>query len=45
MPCFSGMSGANSIEQLLIDQVVDTVNDLLTDIFKPVFEQDATKKV
>ncbi|XP_048729241.1 hematopoietic prostaglandin D synthase-like [Ostrea edulis] len=39
-----GMAGASSTEQLLIDQVVDTVNDLLTDMVKPIFEQDATRK-
>lgn len=39
------MAGASSTEQLLIDQVVDTVNDLLTDMVKPIFEQDATRKV
>ena len=40
-----GLCGKSNIEQLQVDQVVETVSDLLTEIIKPVFEKDAAKKV
>ena len=40
-----GLCGKSNIEQLQVDQVVETVSDLLTEMIKPVFEKDAAKKV
>ncbi|XP_062577294.1 glutathione S-transferase-like [Saccostrea cucullata] len=39
-----GLAGKSSLDQLLIDQVVATVDDLLTEMIKPVFEPDETRK-
>ncbi|XP_022319415.2 glutathione S-transferase-like [Crassostrea virginica] len=39
-----GLCGKSNIEQLQVDQVVETVSDLLTEMIKPVFEKDAAKK-
>ena len=40
-----GLGGSTNVEQLQVDQVVDTISDFLTEMYKPVFEQDATRKV
>ncbi|XP_022316933.2 glutathione S-transferase-like [Crassostrea virginica] len=39
-----GLGGSTNVEQLQVDQVVDTISDFLTEMYKPVFEQDATRK-
>lgn len=40
-----GMAGKTNTDQLLMDQIVDTVNDLINEMIKPVFEKDEARKV
>lgn len=40
-----GMAGKSNTDQLLVDQIVDTVNDLINEMIKPVFEKDEARKV
>lgn len=39
------MAGKTNTDQLLMDQIVDTVNDLINEMIKPVFEKDEARKV
>ena len=40
-----GLAGKTSMEQAMVDEIVDTCSDTFTEIVKVFFEKDETKKV
>ncbi|XP_021339566.1 glutathione S-transferase-like [Mizuhopecten yessoensis] len=40
-----GLAGKNNLEQCMVDQVIDTASDCLTEYVKSHFEKDEKKKV